>query len=98
MMVDRTRLSEAIVEAVGFYDGVEEAMPDAFRVLVAHARAVVEAPEVWWCKWTNITDEGKLSGTLPGSAAWLECFRSHGRATGHGSCGWAVVVLAEEES
>jgi hypothetical protein len=49
-MVDRTTLSEATAEAVGFYDGVEEAMPDAFRVLLAAARAVVEAPEINWCE------------------------------------------------
>jgi hypothetical protein len=50
VIVDRTRLEKATVEAVGFYDGVEEAMPDAFRVLVAAARAVVEAPEMWYCE------------------------------------------------
>jgi hypothetical protein len=71
------------------------------HVLIAAARAYLrligEGEKVWWCKWTRITDEGKLTGTLPGSAAWLDCFRSHGRATGHGSCGWAVFLVPAEE-
>jgi hypothetical protein len=67
-MVDRTRLSEAVVEAVGFYDGVEEAMPDAFRVLVAAVRAVVEAPEMRWCEihgdWSPTWDGSDVPPSL----------------------------------
>jgi hypothetical protein len=69
-MVDRTRTEEAIVEAVGFYDDVEEAMPDAFRVLVAAVRAVVEAPEVRWCEFHGnkmATADSCFSGLYYGS-------------------------------
>ena len=87
-MVDRTRTEEAIVEAVGFYDDVEEAMPDAFRVLVAAVHAVVEAPEVWWCEF----HDNKM-------AAANSCFSGLYYGALKGVCQVARVFLvpAEEE-
>ena len=44
---DRERLREAIADVRDLSDGSE---PDTLHVLVAAARAVLEAPEVWWCE------------------------------------------------
>jgi hypothetical protein len=59
----------ALVESVGFYDGVEEVMPEAFQTVFAAARRLVsllgEGEKVEWC------EEHKRPATETTCGSWM---------------------------
>ena len=61
-MVDRTRLKEAIAGVLGW--NIDEApnwpaqVRDEHNAVIAAARAVAEAPQIWWCETHNAEGVG----------------------------------------
>lgn len=45
-----TALTDDIAEVFSYYGDWPEMMPESLQTVVAAARLVADAPEVWWCE------------------------------------------------
>ena len=92
-MVDRTRLKEAL-DAYTVIDRKSDvpAPPQELTLRVA-VRAVVEAPEIWWC------ENHETGPCAPHDAEIAHCFTGHAM-NGEDTCRMVRVFLvpAEDES
>jgi hypothetical protein len=93
-MVDRTVLKEAVV----WFDGQPKRWPEEWLIAEA-ARAVVEAPEVWWCETHNaegIENHGGESDEC-WRVVWVDRHEKQGVGWPYNLCRMVVVYLVPKE-
>lgn len=58
-----TALTDDIAEVFSYYGDWPEMMPESLQTVVAAARRVADAPEVWWCRVHQRTAPPLIDGS-----------------------------------